>query len=318
MYRKKTSNQELCTHRMHLSDIADLALFVSVVKAGCIAECARNLGFERTTVSRRISRLEKSLGATLLSRANKRVYVTPVGQRCLEHCCKMLAAANNARNSIQPQSTSSAQDHIVVGAQVSLFGAILGPTLRKFEHSNDQIRITRKLIAAWDENSARSVDIGLATSHPGLPGDWYQDVANVDQVLVASPDYARRCNDLAEPSQLVRFKQIVSSDEPEATVWSFNIRGKNLRIGLGDSVVRVPTLIDAREAVVAGLGISILPKSMCHEYLDADRLVEIIPKFSAVPRKLVLICAEPGEPGFGVTRLWRHLEYSLNTAQPAG
>lgn len=80
-----------------LKRIADFALFAHVVEAGTITQCAKRLGLERTTVSRRISGLEAQLGKPLLHRTTRRVSLTDAGRRCYEQCAAILQSARNAR-----------------------------------------------------------------------------------------------------------------------------------------------------------------------------------------------------------------------------
>jgi len=81
-----------------LRQVADLALFAKIVQAGGITRCAADLGMERTTISRRLGTLEKTLGVKLLDRSPKHIAVTEAGRRCLKQCEKLLESAQNARS----------------------------------------------------------------------------------------------------------------------------------------------------------------------------------------------------------------------------
>ena len=59
----------------------DLLTFVRVAETGSLAAAARDLKLPRSTVSRRIARLEDRLGVPLLSRSGRRVVLTDIGQR---------------------------------------------------------------------------------------------------------------------------------------------------------------------------------------------------------------------------------------------
>lgn len=52
-------------------EILDLISFIRVVETGSIAGAASRLGIAKSIVSRRISRLENFLGATLLTRSQR-------------------------------------------------------------------------------------------------------------------------------------------------------------------------------------------------------------------------------------------------------
>jgi DNA-binding transcriptional LysR family regulator len=67
---------------MHTMDIKwdDLHTLLSVSRAGSFLGAARDLAVEHTTVARRVIRLERSLGNTLLHRGRRGVTLTPFGE----------------------------------------------------------------------------------------------------------------------------------------------------------------------------------------------------------------------------------------------
>lgn len=79
-----------------LKQVADFALFAKIVQTGGISRCARELGMERTSVSRRLKILERNLGVKLLDRTPRIMVLTEAGRRCLKQCEKLLEASQNA------------------------------------------------------------------------------------------------------------------------------------------------------------------------------------------------------------------------------
>lgn len=61
-------------------DIGEIATFVRVVRKGTLAAAARDLGVPRSTVSRRIARLEERLAVKLMHRSSRRVVPTREGR----------------------------------------------------------------------------------------------------------------------------------------------------------------------------------------------------------------------------------------------
>src|SRR5512145_2191654 len=69
----------------------EAAVFVRVVQAGSFSAAARQLGVPTSTVSTRVSRLERRLGATLLQRTTRRLRVTEMGELYFRHASIGLA-----------------------------------------------------------------------------------------------------------------------------------------------------------------------------------------------------------------------------------
>jgi DNA-binding transcriptional LysR family regulator len=79
-----------------VENLADVAVFVQVVKANSFTAAARDLGLSRSVVSKYISRLEQNLGVRLLNRTTRRLRLTeagvrfyePIWHRCYPNCNK--------------------------------------------------------------------------------------------------------------------------------------------------------------------------------------------------------------------------------------
>lgn len=63
----------------------DLLLFARVVEAGSFSRAAERVGLPKSTVSRRISELEKRLGERVLQRTTRKLALTEFGQNVLDH-----------------------------------------------------------------------------------------------------------------------------------------------------------------------------------------------------------------------------------------
>ena len=56
-----------------IADLNDIIVLVRVVETGSFSAAARKLGAPKSTVSRRIARLERALGARLLQRTTRKL-----------------------------------------------------------------------------------------------------------------------------------------------------------------------------------------------------------------------------------------------------
>jgi len=68
----------------------DLRAFVAVVEAGSLSGAARELYVTQSAVTRRLQRLETSIGVSLLDRSTRPVSLTGPGQVVLERCRRLL------------------------------------------------------------------------------------------------------------------------------------------------------------------------------------------------------------------------------------
>ena len=81
-------------------ELDGIAIFVKVVQAGSFSAAARLLGVPNTTVSAKVARLEKRLGATLIQRTTRKLHITPAGQAYFERCVRGLEEIETAEAEI--------------------------------------------------------------------------------------------------------------------------------------------------------------------------------------------------------------------------
>ena len=78
----------------------DMALFVEVVKARSFRRAAEVIGMPNSTLSRRISGLEKAIGLRLLHRTTRRIELTEAGRLYFERCKRIVDEARLAHEQL--------------------------------------------------------------------------------------------------------------------------------------------------------------------------------------------------------------------------
>jgi DNA-binding transcriptional LysR family regulator len=296
-----------------LKQVADLALFAKIVQTGGISRCAADLGMERTTISRRLRFLERTLGVKLLDRSPKHMTVTDAGRRCLEQCEQLLASAQNAQSLATIGSIIIDDAPIVVGAPPDIFDHFLEPWLTEFEEENTGLRVERRPVTVWTEEAIESVDIGI-TLAPVLitsASGWMNTIASVRQSIFASVDYVSSHDPVMSPFDLHSHDCIVESSDSERHSWRFRRNEKITTVTVNSKFV-VSSLLEAREATLAGLGISRLPQYLCEPYLRSGRLVDLTPDTESSGRDVVVICPRQRQRKTGTALLRTHLESTFN------
>src|SRR4051794_23905067 len=78
----------------------DLALFVRLAEHPTLSAAARELRIAKSTLSRRVSRLEDWLGARLLQRNSKSISLTEAGSVLRARCATALQQISEAASSV--------------------------------------------------------------------------------------------------------------------------------------------------------------------------------------------------------------------------
>jgi DNA-binding transcriptional LysR family regulator len=82
-------------------DLSDLKIFSAVVREGGITRAAERLHRVQSNVTTRIRQLEENIGAALFIRQGKRLHLSPAGQVLLDYADRLLALADEARDAVQ-------------------------------------------------------------------------------------------------------------------------------------------------------------------------------------------------------------------------
>ena len=83
-------------------DLAALEIFRTVAAEGSVTRAAERLGRVQSNVTTRVQQLEEQLGATLFQREGKRMVLTPAGESLRGYADRLLALAEEARQSVHP------------------------------------------------------------------------------------------------------------------------------------------------------------------------------------------------------------------------
>lgn len=290
-----------------LKQVADLALFAKIVQTGGISKCAADLGMERTTISRRLGTLEKQLGVKLLDRTPKHIAVTDAGRRCLEHCEMLLESAQSAQTLATVGAIVADTSPIVVGAPPDIIDRYLEPQLALYEKDNPRVRVDRKPVSVWSEDAVDSVDIGIAISPVTVSSGWVNTVGQLRQSIFASPDYVATYGRLRSPFDLEAHDCIVESAEGDRHTWRFGEHDKPTTVTVKPKYV-VSSLLEAREAALAGLGVCRLPHYLCEPHLRSGGLVDLMPDHESSGRDVVVISPRVRQRKTGTAALRMFLE----------
>jgi DNA-binding transcriptional LysR family regulator len=294
-----------------LKQVADLALFAKIVQTGGISRCADDLGMERTTISRRLGTLERTLGVKLLDRSPKHIAVTDAGRRCLEQCEQLLESARNAQSLATIGAIIANTAPLIIGAPPDIIDRYLEPRLSAFESENAGIRIERRPVTIWTEEAIESVDLGITLAPLTIAGGWTNTIAYVRQSIFASTDYARQRTPVLSPFDLESHDCIVESSDSERHSWRFERNEKVTTVTVNSKYV-VSSLLEAREATLAGLGISRLPQYLCEPYLRSGRLVDLLPDTESTGRDVIVISPRQRQRKTGTAALRMYLETAFN------
>lgn len=278
-----------------MQDLNDLYYYSIVVEKGGFAAAGRALDIPKSRLSRRIAQLEERLGVRLLQRSTRRFAVTDAGQRFYRHCQTVIAEAQAAEEAVA-ELTSEPRGLVRLSCPVSITQNVMTEMLPEFCEKFPLVRIlmlsTNRRIDLINEG----VDVAIRVRFK-LDTDAdlvLRTFGRSSALLVASPAYLSRHGRPAHPSDLARFETI-SISETESQSWELSAKDGSKhrfehqpRLMCGD----FPLVL---AAAARGLGIALLPESVCARAVAAGELEVLLPEWS--PPEGIVHCVFPSRRG---------------------
>ncbi|GGR52973.1 LysR family transcriptional regulator [Streptomyces aurantiogriseus] len=266
-----SSARQLPSH----ADLNLLRTFLAVYRSGSFTAAAPLLGLSQPTVTAQIRTLEHQTGRELFTRLPRGVEPTPPAHEL----ARQVAAPLDALAALEGGGPLAGQTAPVrlAGPSELLCVRVL-PALAPLVADGLQLRVTQGLTEPLlEEMRAGRHDLVIATRRPRGRALDSVPLADEEYVLVASPVWARQVAAHPEAGDLCAALRDVplvtyAEDLPIARRYWRTVFGKQLT---ARAAVTVPNLYAVLSAVNAGAGYSVLPHSLCQEYLDAGRLAQL-------------------------------------------
>ncbi|GGN61686.1 LysR family transcriptional regulator [Novosphingobium indicum] len=252
--------------------------FVEVAHTKSFTAAAQRRGLSRASATKHVAALEDRLGARLFTRNSQFVVLTEAGETMLSGSVRLLEELEGLTEQVKGQ-TKEVTGLIRIGVPPSFGAHYLVPALINFLEDAANVEISIFL----DDGSSNLVREGLDISiriGESLPDtdEVAKLLTDAPQLAVASPEYLARAPRLETPEDLANHQCLVHALKSPTEKWSF--------VGPdGPVTVKVKGRISANfgtpllAASVAGQGITIHPTYMVKEFVQAGKLVVVLPDY---------------------------------------
>jgi DNA-binding transcriptional LysR family regulator len=259
----------------------DFYYFAKVLEHGGYAKAARVLGIPKSRLSRHVSALETRLGVRLLNRSTRRFVVTEVGQEVRRHALAMLAEADAAVEAVE-FARAEPRGLIKASCPVQLAQTTMARLLPAFLERYPNIRLvlhaTNRRVDVLNEGF--DVALRVRTTPTGEDGLVMRSFGQSRHLLVASRAYLEQSGRPERPEQIAQHTTL--SFEPETDRQTWDLLDAN---GVAARIEHSPRLVChdfplLRAAVLAGLGIALLPQSVVQADIEGARLEQVLPAWT--------------------------------------
>jgi DNA-binding transcriptional LysR family regulator len=256
-------------------DMGDLIVFTKVVETESLTKAGRLLGLPKSTISRRLSRLEEHLGAQLLFRSTRAVSVTQHGEVFFEYCLRSMGVLRDGERALQSQQRNP-QGVVRIAVPYVLGQTLVGPLLADFLKAHPDVRLVSVLTDDAVNLLRTGFDVALAVGP--LPDSELVAVklGVTGCGVFGAPGYFERKGMPQSHIELPRFDLLASGATDRRQKWRLHSGVEEVTVEFLPKLV-CNDLILLRHAVLSELGIASLPAFMCKSDLAEGRLVEVLP-----------------------------------------
>lgn len=248
-------------------DIKDIKYFVAVYEQAGFARAARMLHTVQSNVTTRIRKLEDDIGLKLFERTKRRFFVTAAGEVLYQYSKKMLALEEETLDLIRKGAAPTSP--LRLGSMESTAAVRLPDLLTSFHEAYPLARFTLATAPSADlvkrvlDHELDAAFIGGYVANDSL----LQDTAFVEELMIIGP---RQSRFRSFPQDLKRSTLLVFR-----AGCSYR---KHLEVYLASSgvfpaqLIELGTLDGILGCVAAGMGISMLPRSIVENSRLRDKL----------------------------------------------
>jgi DNA-binding transcriptional LysR family regulator len=279
-------------------DLNLLTSFVTAAQTASFSVAARKLGVPRSTVSRQISQLERSLGVVLFNRTTRHVALSTAGAALYERVGPQLEQLHKSLGAL-PERDEMPSGMLRVTAPPDIGATFLGAALAGFILRYPGIRLDVRLSSRYVDLVAEGFDVALRVTRARLPDSSLvaRRLCQVRLELYAAPAYLSRRHPVRTPQDTADHDWVLLGDRPPPPF----PKPRQPPRAAGDDMLFVA------QAVRAGLGIGVLPVFLAEPNVASGDMVRLLPRVTLPAGSLYFVHARAKNVPRKITALRDHL-----------
>ena len=253
----------------------ELELFVQVAETGSLSRAAQALSLSNAAASRHLSALEDRLGARLVERNTRRLFLTETGQEFFSRAKGILSELKDAEQSVNAKTTHPSGT-LRIMASLSFAMHHVAPILRDYTQRYPLVNVHVEAANRYQDMIDDNIDVAIRTREFEPDSNiTIRRLAETRRVLAASPRYLAQHGFPKSLDDLQRHKLLIYTYANTPNDLRFQRDGQV-------STVHAKGLLASndgqilRAAALDGLGILVQPSYIVYDDIVAGRLVPLL------------------------------------------
>ena len=260
-------------------DLNEIMVFIKVVQQGSFSQAAKQLAMPNSTVSSKVSSLEKRLGTTLITRTTRRLNITPAGLAYFKKCLHGLEEIKSGEDEIAANQ-GEPQGLLRITAPVELGTSILPQVIQSYIVKYPKVSVEVILTDRRVELLTEGIDLAIRAGE-------LKDSTLIGKKLgygtffpFASPKYLKSHGEPSHPHEL-KSHQLLHFTPIGSESWKLVGPRGSLNVAVPSKMI-INDLTMIKSLALAGMGIALLPSFFCKAEQSSNRLLRILPEWQTV------------------------------------
>ena len=266
-------------------DLNEIVIFIKVAQMGSFSRASESLGLPKSTVSMKITQLEKRLGVRLIHRTTRKINLTQIGQQFYERCAESVQTLKSAEEAVT-FSKSSPSGRIKVSAPVFLGAFFLPQIIANFKNEFPNVDVELILTDRRVDLIGEGVDVAIRSGQMQDSVLISKKIGSTSFSLYASPGYLKAKGRITHPKDLKDHVCIQFSPLGKEK-WVLNNPSQKQTISVPlKSEYLVDDIATIKGLVRRDQGIALLPAFSCVEDTKAKEFTPILPEWRSEVRPI--------------------------------
>ncbi|MFT5505386.1 MAG: DNA-binding transcriptional LysR family regulator [Gammaproteobacteria bacterium] len=287
-----------------INHLRAIYIFNKAVETGSFRATARALDLSPSVVSYHISRLEKEYSMALFYRSTRRLTLTQDGKRIFD---KVQPLIQGVESELDTLSTNIEQPvgELKITAPAGFSGGFITRQIASFSNQYPNIKLSISYSDLHEDIIGNGIDLAIRGGAMKDSNLMSRKIFSLERKLVASPEFISKLQTLKTPKDLLTLNWIWHESTPNYRTFKHTKSGRSQKVKINPTMV-----VDNGSAMcgmaMEGLGLITAPTYLMNEYLNAGKLLELLPNWKLDPFEIHAVW--PGNsPRIGITS--RFIDY---------
>lgn len=291
---------------VRLDSIDDFRIFDAIARTGSLSGAGRDLSLSLAVISKRLKRIEETLGIQLVQRSTRQMSLTAEGLEFYDHCQVVLEAVSGA---MDLRGTKTTQGVVRVTSTAAFAQRQIAPRLKRFMDANPGVEV--QILPSDTPLDLIEHKIDVAFRHtPRDSGHLItRTIAADGSLLCASADYLEEYGVPEHPDDLLHHRALTVGDPP-LRHWTLHRGAERVEAPIRSAMSSLDGEAPHALALVGG-GIAMKASWDVIDDIRAGRLVRVLPGWWGDPCSLRIAFPQSKRQPFRVRALIDFMQSEL-------